>query len=412
MLRTALPDAPSRRFFAAHAQSSLGSGLAYVALPLLAYERFDSAWAIVAVLLPDLLPAIVLGPLLGALVDRVGWRACAVAADVLRCAAFALLLCSDQLWMMVVAAALAGLGTALFGPASLAGLPQLAPPDRRPAAMGLFGALDDLGLTLGPALAAVLLTVMPAGPLLAVNAASFAVSAMLIAGIAVGGRAAVVAAGAEAAAKHRPSLFAEARAGIRDLTGRPEVRALLWSSTAAVLCIGMTNVGEVVLAREVLGADGSGLAMLMTAAGVGTVAGSLAARFSSAWEWRRAYVAGLGFMAAELLACAILPSLWMLLPVFALGGFGNGFALVHDRLLLSHAAPESLHGRLFALQKTCTSFAFAASFLGAGIVIAGAGVQTAFLCAGLGLLAVMATALPRLRAAWPAPPATPAPAAA
>ncbi len=68
MLRAALADAPSRRFFAAHAQSCLGSGLAYVALPLLAYDRFGSPWAIAAVLLPDLLPSIVLGPLLGALV--------------------------------------------------------------------------------------------------------------------------------------------------------------------------------------------------------------------------------------------------------------------------------------------------------------------------------------------------------
>lgn len=65
MLRAALADAPSRRFFLAHAQSYLGSGLVYVALPLLAYDRHDSVWAVVAVLLPELLPAIVLGPLLG-----------------------------------------------------------------------------------------------------------------------------------------------------------------------------------------------------------------------------------------------------------------------------------------------------------------------------------------------------------
>ena len=90
--------------------------------------------------------------------------------------------------------------------------------------------------------------------------------------------------------------------------------------------------------------------------------------------------------------------------MFVLGGFGNGFALVHDRLLLSHAIPESLHGRLFALQKTCTSMAFALSFLGAGALIAFAGVQVAFLCAGVGLVGVIASVTPRLRATWPAPP--------
>ena len=55
MFRAALSGAPARRFFAAHAQSCLGTGLAYVALPLLAYDRFGSPWAIAAVLLPDLL---------------------------------------------------------------------------------------------------------------------------------------------------------------------------------------------------------------------------------------------------------------------------------------------------------------------------------------------------------------------
>ncbi len=46
------------------------------------------------------------------------------------------------------------------------------------------------------------------------------------------------------------------------------------------------------------------------------------------------------------------------LPVFVLGGFGNGFALVHDRLLLGDAVPEALHGRVFALPKAVTSLAF------------------------------------------------------
>ena len=402
MLRAALADSSSRRFFGAHAQSCLGSGLAYVALPLLAYDRFGSAWAVVAVLLPDLLPSIVLGPLIGALVDRWGWRTCALLGDAIRCAAFLLLLFGTGLGLLIGGAALAGLGTALFAPAALAGLPQLAPGDRRPAAMGLFGALDDLGLTLGPALAAALLFALSTDGLLALNAVSFAVSGLLIAGIPVGRGS-----GAE---RRGPSLLAEARAGIRDLAGRPEVRALLGSSTAAVLCIGMTNVGEVVLAREVLDIGGSGLAVLMTAGGVGTVAGSLAARFKVAWEWRRAYQIGLACMAFDLLACAALPSFWILLPVFVVGGFGNGFALVHDRLLLSHTAPEAMHGRLFALHKTCTSGAFAVSFLGAGAIIAFGGVQLAFLSAGIGLIGVIAAVSPRLRTAWPAP--APAPAAA
>ena len=38
-----------------------------------------------------------------------------------------------------------------------------------------------------------------------------------------------------------------------------------------------------------------------SAHGAGTVLGSLAARFRSSWEWRRAYIAGLACMAVDLM---------------------------------------------------------------------------------------------------------------
>jgi len=401
MLRAALADAQSRRFFAAHAQSCLGSGLAHVALPLLAYDHTKSAWAVTAVLIPDLLPMILLGPLFGALVDRVGWRFCAIAADLLRMVAFMLVAFAHTLPMMVVGAALAGTGAAMFAPAGLAGVSRLAPGERRPAALGLFGALDDIGLTAGPALAAGLLALVAPPALLAANAASFAVSALVLTSVGPRGR--------SAERREYRHLWTDLRVGLRAIGGRAEVRVLLASSTAAVLFAGVTNIGEVLLARDVLGTSASGLAALVTAHGAGTILGSLAARFRRSWEWRRAYIAGLSCMAVDLLLCSMSQSLWLLLPVFALGGFGNGFALVHDRLLLGAAVPDSLHGRVFALQKALTSLAFAGSFIGASVLISAGGVQTTFALAGAGMLGVIAMSSPRMRTAWPAP-AAPAPA--
>jgi MFS family permease len=396
-MRKAMRGAAARRFFAAHAQSCLGSGLAHVALPLLAYDKTGSPWAVTAVLVPDLLPAIVLGPLLGTVVDRVGWRTCAIAADLLRALAFGVIAVWASVPALIAAAALAGTGTALFAPAALTGLGRLAPGDRRPAALGLFGALDDIGLTAGPALAALLLAGLPASALLGANGVSFAVSALLIAGIRE------PRAAGEENGERPSSIWTDVRRGMRDLSGRPDVRLLLLSSTAAVLCAGVTNVGEVVLAREVLHLGGSGLALLVAAAGLGTVLGSLAARSRLSWQWRRAYITGLTCMAADLILSALAPALWLLLPIFAIGGFGNGFALVHDRLLLGAAVPTALHGRVFALQKGLTSLAFAASFAGASALIAVVGVQHTFLLAGAGMLGVVLVAAPRLRAAWPVP---------
>jgi MFS family permease len=403
VLRAALTDRASRRFFTAHGQSCLGSGLAHVALPLLAYAKTGSAWSVTAVLIPDLLPAILLGPLLGAFVDRIGWRACAIAADLLRLVGFTLVVFAHTLPALVVAAGLAGTGTALFAPAGLAGVSRLATGSRRPAAVGLYGALDDIGLTAGPALAAGLLAVAKPELLLGANAATFAISAMLLAGIREPG-------------DHQPqdeieyrTVWDDLRDGLRVLGGRAEVRLLLASATAAVLCAGVTNVGEVLLARDVLHSGGSGLAAIVAAHGVGTILGSFAARFRHTFQWRRAYIAGLGCMAIDMSLCALSSSWWLLLPVFVLGGFGNGFALVHDRLLLGGAVPDALHGRVFALQKALTSFAFAASFVGASVLISAAGVQFTFAVAAAGMMGVIAVAGPRMRAAWPAPAGRPAP---
>jgi MFS family permease len=147
----------------------------------------------------------------------------------------------------------------------------------------------------------------------------------------------------------------------------------------------------------------------MTASGVGTVLGStFGARTGTSWQWRRAYLTGMICMAGDLLLCAVAPYFWLLVFTFALGGFGNGLALVHDRLLLAHTVPEPLHGRLFALHKTCTSAAFVIAFVVAGALISALGVQAMFLCGGLALIATIVGMRQPLRALWPEPAAEPA----
>ena len=150
-----LRDEPRARvFFAVLAQSSLGTGAAYVALLLIAYERFHSPWAISLVLLADLLPAMFLGPVLGAAADRWSRKACAIVADVLRAGAFLGIALVDGFVATFAFALIAGLGTALFKPAALAALPSLVAPERSAAATSLYGAITDFGFTVGPALAA------------------------------------------------------------------------------------------------------------------------------------------------------------------------------------------------------------------------------------------------------------------
>src|SRR4051794_30748386 len=171
----------TRRFFLAQLQSSLGTGIGYVALVLVAYERFHSSWAVAAVLVADLLPLMALGPVLGGVADRLPRRSCAVAADLVRAAAFIGIATVHGLAPMLLLAALAGAGTGVFNPAVLAGLPHLAGERRLAAATSLFGAVSTLGKTLGPLVAAAVLLGGGVELALLVNGITFLVSAALVA---------------------------------------------------------------------------------------------------------------------------------------------------------------------------------------------------------------------------------------
>ena len=124
----------ARRFFAAVAQSAFGTGAAYVAVVVLAYERLHSPLAITAVLLAQFLPAMLLGPIVGAAADRWPHRLLLVGADVLRAAAFAGLALAGGFAATVAFASLAGLGNAIFNPIVIPALPALVSRERSAAA--------------------------------------------------------------------------------------------------------------------------------------------------------------------------------------------------------------------------------------------------------------------------------------
>ncbi|HEV2075674.1 MAG TPA: MFS transporter [Thermoleophilaceae bacterium] len=395
----------ARLFFAAHGQSSIGTGAAYVALLILALDRLSSPWAITLVLLADFLPAMILGPVFGAAADRWPRRWCAVAADLARAVAFLGIAAVDSFAATVALALLAGTGTGLFVPAVLAGLPRLVEDRRLPAATSLYGALDDVGHTLGPALAAGVLLFTSAETLMAVNGATFLVSAAILTRVSFGDRPSAV----THEVGRRASLVAEARTGLRATARMPAVRAILGASAAVILFAGMFNVGELLLARRELGAGGAGFSLLVAVFGAGVIAGSLAgARGGPPDVLRRRWSVGLLVVAAGFAATGLAPSYAAALVGFALAGAGNGLVLVHERLFLQRTVREGLRGRVFGVRDTLGSWAFASAFIGAGALLSLVGPRTLFLIASGGVLLVWALAQAALRGAPDPAPVAPA----
>lgn len=389
-------------YFAVLGQSALGNGAGYIALLVVAYERYHSAWAISLILVADLLPAGLFGPILGAAADRWSRRNCLIVSDIIRGAAFLAIALVDGFPATVALALLAGVGTGLFNPASLAAIPSLVSPQRLPAATALYGALTDLGFILGPALAALLLLFGGPEIILFANAGTFAISAVLLSSLSFG--AAPV---RDVGASPRPGLLREAKEGLAALAGMAAVRTVVIASGAMLLAAGLFNVAELPFAKNELDAGSAGFAALTAVYGLGFVGGSLSgSRGGEPRVLKQRFLSGLALVGAGFLASAFAPVLVAAVAAFALAGIGNGLLLVYERLLIQTTVEDTLMARVFGVRDGLSAWAFAAAFLAAGALIEAFGVREVLGIAGVGALLVWAVSRFALRHAWEAPNAS------
>lgn len=175
-----------RLLFGAQAVSVFGDRMVAVALAFAVLELDGSASDVGLVLAARTLPLVACLLVGGVVADRMSPRAVMVAADLVRLAsqgalAALLILGAPELWVVAVLAGVTGAGTGFFSPASTGLLPAVVAPERLQEANGLRATAMAAGEIAGPLLAGVLVAATSPGWALAVDAATFAVSAALLA---------------------------------------------------------------------------------------------------------------------------------------------------------------------------------------------------------------------------------------
>jgi hypothetical protein len=178
-----------RRTYFAIAISELGDAFQYVALMWIALES-GGPLGVIAVRLADSVPALIFGLHGGVVADRFDRRRTMVAADLIRAAilvpvAAAGLAGELPLAALVAAAFALTAATSYFAPAYGALLPALVDRHNVQQANGLVAATANAVAVVGWALAALLLAVLPLAAFFALNAVSFALSAVLLIGVRV-----------------------------------------------------------------------------------------------------------------------------------------------------------------------------------------------------------------------------------
>ena len=172
-----------RRLFAAQVVALTGTGLATVALGLLAYDLAgpDAAAVLGTALAIKMIAYVCVGPLAGALAAFLPRKPLLVSLDALRAAIALCLPWVDQVWQVYLLIFLLQACSATFTPTFQATIPDVLPGERDyTRALSLSRLAYDLESLLSPLLAAAALAVVGYDVLFAGTAAGFAGSALLV----------------------------------------------------------------------------------------------------------------------------------------------------------------------------------------------------------------------------------------
>jgi MFS family permease len=348
--------------FFATAGSSFGTYLAAVALVLQIRELTGSGIWVAALLIADFLPIVLIGFLLGPLIDRLSRRWLMIGSDLVRFGAFAVAPFVETAEGLVLIAGVTGVATGFFFPAANAAIPNLVPEKDLTNANSLTVTVDTLAMTIGPLVAAMMYAAWGPDVPYVVNAVTFLLSAALVARL------------VETSLRTEDPLTRGHWRDVGDglklvVTSRP-LRTVLVVWNVAVLGSGAVNVAEVFFAKDVLDAGDIGYGTLVAASGVGLAIGSfLSAPALGKVGLRRNYVGSLVLMGVGWGAAALTGSIWLAVAFVVGGAAGNGSVIVCNRLLVQRGAPDQYRGRALATIMSSNYAVVGVAMAAAGILV-------------------------------------------
>ena len=393
---------PFFTIWAGQAISLLGSNLAQFALVWWLTKTTGSATILATASLVALLPAIVLGPFAGALVDRWNRRTVMILADALVALGAAWLVYlfwadAMQVWHVYVLVLLRALGGAFHWPAMQVSTSLMVPEEHLARIGGLNQTLHGLVNIVSPPLGAILLSVLPFYAVMGIDV----VTALCAIGLLLSIRIPQPRLAPEATASLSvASVWADVRVGLRYVWHWPGLRWVLVIATLLNLIMNPAFSLLPLLVTEHFGGGALELGWMESAWGVGVVLGGL---LLSVWGGfrRRMWTAimGLAGIGVGTLLVGLAPgwALSLAVAAFALHGFmnplANGplFAIVQAKV-----APE-MQGRVFTVIMSASSAMTPLGLAVAGPMADGLGLSAWFAFAGVSCL-LIALSIPLLPA--------------
>lgn len=376
MLRV-LADRTYRRLFLAQVLALLGTGLATVALGLLAFDLAgdDAGLVLGTALAIKMLAYVGVAPVAAAFAERLPRRRLLVSLDILRALVALSLPFVTEVWQVYVLIFVLQSASAAFTPAFQATIPDILPDEADyTRALSLSRLAYDMESLVSPIVAAALLSVVSFHSLFAGTVVGFLASAALVTSVLL----------PSPQPAERRGIYDRTTRGLRIYLATPRLRGLLALNLGVAAGGAMVIVNTVVIVQGGSGPGGPGqgglglgqqaTALALAAFGGGSMlAALLLPRLLETLPDRAAMLGGGGVLVAGLALAAVLPvgygtllALWLLL--------GLGYSLTQTpsgRLLRRSAHPEdrpALFAAQFALSHACWLLAYPASgWLGVGV---------------------------------------------
>jgi ENTS family enterobactin (siderophore) exporter len=377
---SATPDLPLARnrdfqvFLTGQGLSSLGDSVTFTALPILVLLLTGSGLAMGIVGILQTIPDLLLGLPAGALADRLDRRRMMLGSDLGRAVLTASIpltvaLGGPTMGVILIVTLPINCLRVLWLAAYTAAVPGLVGRSQVGRAQSILEAVFNFGFILGPAIAGVLAAIIGPGPTIAVDAASFVVSAAALFLI---------------RRPHRPPpraapshLLADIREGVHFVVGHPILRQV-------ILFWGLVSVGTGALVQaltyymEVDRNLGSALlGFVLSAFGVGSLLGALVAGRFVGGFLGRIMVLGTVATGVLLLVLALRPPLAVVIGGSFLAGVAQSCVLIAYLTLRTNHSPDELLGRVGSTARLVSIGLTPIGLLAGGIVIDHAGGGTA-----------------------------------
>lgn len=364
--------------------SNIGTWMESVALGYYVAHTTGKASSAAVVTAAGFIPGALVGPIGSAMADRLRRRRVLVIGSI----SSALIGAVIALWVatgdakpggLAVVAFVAGSVQAFTFPSFQTTLPSLVPRDQLVAAVGLSNAQWNIGRVIGPALAALAISIGDIQLALWCNAVSYL-------GVCV----AVILVPFNQPPGSRRPIFGALADGIRFARNTPAMRSMLVLMIATIFIASPFIAFVPLMATEVFGGGSSATSLLVTSQGIGAVGAAFTlGTVTTRWGLPKVMMAAVTTLCPALVVYAVAPTLWLAAIAIVMLGLIYGYSFTSFMGVAQQSAPDELRGRVLAVNSFVLGIMFPVGVLLQGQLADRVGLRWITAGSGVVLLAVL-----------------------